>query len=232
MSELIAYYGVYAAAIAMVAAQDAQDGTMQDNHAKTARNWDQQLAARGLILYPFSLRTTTLIKAAAKPEIDALRRGPPRNLVDEPKNIDDAHDCLCAYLSGCVEWWSWRIREELLASPEFVREGLTDFKTKKARELRDKRLGKRSLSFLHEAIRFRGKANYREALYLGHGRSVEAAVARFSSDMADTLQAFLSMAGAFAFKRLGPALTRGFIDDISRHRSFSLDPGDVWPQLA
>jgi len=48
---------------------------------------------------------------------------------------------------------------------------------------------------LHQAIRFRGKANYREALYLAHGPHVENLVSDFISDVYDVLEAFLIMAG-------------------------------------
>ena len=78
------------------------------------------------------------------------------------------------------------------------------------------------------AIRFRGKANYREALYLAHGTHVESKISEFVSDMADILEAFLAMAGAFAFKRLGVDLTEDFIKDLDVNRSFSLDHRTIW----
>ena len=56
------YYGVYAAASAMVA---AQDGSFQDEHTGTAGAWDRQIAAHGLIMPPFDTRISTLIKKDA-----------------------------------------------------------------------------------------------------------------------------------------------------------------------
>ena len=105
---------------------------------------------------------------------------------------------------------------------------VANFRTKAARELRDDRLRKQSISFLHQAIRFRGKANYREALYLAHGTSVESIICDFVPDMAIILEAFLAMAGAFAFKCLGNDLMDGFLQDLDRYRSFSVDPKFVW----
>ena len=46
--------------------------------------------------------------------------------------------------------------------------------------------------------------------------------------MADILEAFLAMAGAFAFKRLGADLTEDFIKDLDVNRSFSLDHRTIW----
>ena len=62
------YYGVYAAATAMVA---AQDGSFQDGHAGTANSWDRHFAARNLVIPPFALRISTLIERERRD-----RRGP------------------------------------------------------------------------------------------------------------------------------------------------------------
>ena len=219
------YYGIYAAATAMIA---AQDGSIQDNHTKTANSWDRQFVQRRLILHPFDLRVSTLVKKDAEAEIDSLRRGPKANLVQKPTTNDDAHQAICGYLSGTRGWWGWRTEEEIKTSQDFKQLGVVDFRTKAARGLRDDRLRKQSISFLHQAIRFRGKANYREALYLAHGSSVETTIAGFVSDMANVLEAFLAMAGAFAFRRLGEDLMTSFVLDLEKHRSFSLDPKSVW----
>ena len=219
------YYGIYAAATAMVA---AQEGTILDNHRKTANTWDRQLVQRKFILYPFDLRVSTLIKKDAEAEIDRLRQGLKFKLVSKPKTADDAHRAMCTYLSGTTEWMSRKIRENLKQCAEFKKLGVPNFQTKDAQELRDKRLSKDQVSFLHLAIRFRGKANYREAPYLAHGTHVESTISGFVSDMAAILEAFLAMAGAFAFKRLGADLTEDFIKDLDVNRSFSLDHRTIW----
>ena len=219
------YYGIYAAATAMIA---AQDGTVQDNHGKTANAWDRQLVQRKLILHPFDLRVSTLVEKDAQAEIDRIRRSPKANLVVTPETAEDAHRTLCGYLSGTTEWRARTIKETLKESSEFKKLGVTEFRTKVARTLRDDRLSKQAASFLHQAIRFRGKANYREALYLAHGSHVGPTISGFVLDMADVLEAFLAMAGAFAFKHLGADLKRAFSKDLDEHRSFSLDHRTVW----
>ena len=219
------YYGIYAAATAMVA---AQEGTIQDNHRGTANAWDRQLVQNKLILYPFDLRVSTLVKKDADAEIAHFRKGPKANLVSKPKTVEDARQAMCAYLSGTTKWRRSAIEEKLKQSADFTELNVPDFRTKDARVLRDKRLSKDQVSFLHLAIRFRGKANYREALYLAHGTHVESTISGFVSDMAAILEAFLAMAGAFAFKRLGADLTEGFIKDLDVYRSFSLDHRTIW----
>lgn len=219
------HYGIYAAVTAMIA---AQDGSVQDNHTKTANTWDRQFTSSGKIPHPFDLRVSTLVKKDAEVEIDGFRRGPKANLVNRPATTDDAHQAICGYLSGTRAWWAWRVEEELKRSAEFRQLGVLDFRTKAARNLRDTRLAKQCISFAHQAIRFRGKANYREALYLAHGRTVESAVSEFTADMADILEAFTALAGAFCFKRLGPQLRDDFLTDLDKYKSFSIDPKDIW----
>ncbi len=219
------YYGIYAAATAMIA---AQDGTLQDNHTQTANSWDRQFAQRGLVMPPFDLRVSTCLEKEGNEEIDSFRKGPKSNLVAPPDSLDMAHDYNCSYLSGTRKWYAWRFCEDLRKSKDFKQLGVSDFRTKVARDLRDQRLSGMSVSFMHQAIRFRGKANYREALYLAHGNSVETQVQNFTSDLSCVLEAFLSMAGAFSFKRLGNTLMSDFLSDVSRYKSFSLDASEIW----
>jgi hypothetical protein len=219
------YYGVYASATAMIA---AQDGTLQDNHTQTANSWDRQFAQRGLAMPPFDLRVSTCLEKAANQEIDSFRKGPKTNLVEPFDSLDKAHDYMCAYLAGTRSWYEWRACEELRKSKDFKNLGVSDFRTKAARGLRDQRLSGMAVSFIHQAIRFRGKANYRESLYLGHGNSVETQVRYFISDLSFVLEAFLAMAGAFSFKRLGSDLRSDFLNDIKKYQSFSLDANEVW----
>jgi len=219
------YYGIYAATTAMIA---AQDGTLQDNHTQTANSWDRNFSCRKLVMPPFDLRVTTCVKEAANKEIDVFRTGPKTNLVKPPVSMDDAENYLCGYLSGTREWYAWRTIEDLRKSSEFKALNVSDFRTKPARLLRDQRLSGKAVSFIHQAIRFRGKANYREALYLAHGSSVETQITNFVSDLTSVLEAFLSMAGAFSFQRLGNSLRDDFLQDVNRYRSFSLKTSEVW----
>lgn len=219
------YYGIYDAATAMVA---AQAGNIQDNHTQTARSWDNQFSMRGLAMYPFDLRLSTLVKKDAEVELSAYRRIGRTTLVDQPISIDQAHDYACAYLTGSRGWWEWKATETLKKTPEFRKLGVTDFRTNAARTLRDQRLAGQAISFLHLAFRYRGKANYREALFLAHGSAVEPTIRGFVSDMSLVLEGYLVMAGAFAERRVGKQLWNNFIDDVEVHRSFKTSPKDVW----
>ncbi len=221
------YYGIYAAASAMVV---AQDGSFQDSHAGTANVWDNQIAAKGLIPHPFDLRINTLVKKDAKIELDKLLKGPKFRLTHVPNGADDAYGACHAYLSGTVEWLRWKVEEDIRTKDkDFKKLNIDNFKTKAARELRDERLKKKTACFLNQASRCRGKANYREALFLGYGEKTDKMLSNnYIDDLCLVLDAFVCLAGIFCSRRLGKDIWKEFIDDLEKNRSFTLSPYDVW----
>lgn len=220
------YYGIYAAASAMVA---ARDGSFQDDHTGTGRVWDQQIVARNLALHPFDLRLTSLVKKTSNGELAALLPGPKFNLAGAfPKTPVEARAAAVAYLSGSANFWRWRVEEDVRASKEFRGKGFTDFRKNEAQAIRDARLAARSIGFLQQAFRYRGKANYREALYLGYGTAIEGTLAYYIEDLAIVLDAFVAMAGAFCSKRLGKGIWNEFVADLETHRAFTIAPSTIW----
>lgn len=220
------YYGVYAAASAMVA---AQDGSFQDDHSGTAGVWDRQIAVRTLMMPPFDARVSTLIKKDCDLELATLLTVPRFDLAGAaPKTVDEARGASHAYLSGSASWWRWKVEEDVRSSREFRDLGVSDFRSKTARELRDKRLASRGICFLHQASRYRGKANYREALFLGYGPSIEATLAEYIEDLSTVLDAFVAAAGVFCSRRLGSAVWDEFFADIEKKRAFTTSPSALW----
>lgn len=219
------YYGIYSAGSAMVA---AQDGSFQDDHTGTANAWDRQFPANGRVMLPFSLRVSTLVEASYKKEIENLKAGQSFDLMTKPTNYAEAHGACVAYLSGSAAWWKWKTESAIVGSREFKALNVTNFRTKAARELRDSRLVGKPVSFLHQAFRYRGKANYREALFLGYGDYVETSLSNYLDDLTIVLRGFVAMSGAFACKRLGLSIWNEFVDDLDNHRSFQVSPKSIW----
>ena len=221
------YYGMYSAASAMIA---AKEGSVHDNHTDTAKVWDHQFVKRGLALYPFDLRLSTLEKKVAELEVYRMQKGKGKGkgLLSKPRKREDAHGVLCSYLSGTGKWRAREIERNVKRFPGFKNLGTDNFRTKPARGLRDKELRKHTISFLHQAIRFRGKANYRDTLYLAHGTQVETVISGFVSDMANVLESFSAMAGAFSFNCIGSVLRDKFLEDLDTNRSFSIDHRQIW----
>lgn len=220
------YYGIYAAASAMVA---AQDGSFQEDHAGTSRVWDTQIAGRGFALQPFHFRLVSLVKKTSDAELAKLYSGPKFDLAGKrPITIADAESACVAYLSGNANYWRWRSEQDVRDSKEFKSAGFSDFRKRDAQVLRDKRLAGRSIGFLHQAFRYRGKANYREALFLGYGPTIETTLKDYPNDLALVLEGFIAMAGAFCSRRLGPKLWTDFVSDVESKRAFTMSAMGIW----
>ena len=190
------YYGITNAASAMTA---AQAGSFQEDHAGTARLWDTEIAKRGLAMGPFGWRVSTLVEKLYKPEVASYRGNSNGKLLKKPATKADALGAAAEYLSGSAKWYAWPVTEDLRRTKEFNTLGVTDFRTKKAQQLRDNRLAKKCIGFLHQASRYRGKANYREALFLAYGSTTETKLIDFGDDLVVVLQIerFRSMLRAF-----------------------------------
>jgi uncharacterized protein (UPF0332 family) len=218
------YYGVYCAASAMIA---AKDGSQQQDHAGTANQWDRQFAERNLVPTPFDYRLSTLVQSAAESEIAAFKVDRDYRLTVRPASRSDANAACVAYLSGTRGYRQWQIEEEL-KSRDLPRAGFTDFRSKAARALRDGRLAGKGLGFIHQAFRYRGKANYRDALFFAAQSGLATLISGYINDLESVLHAFVSTAGAFCACRLNSADWQSFVDDMNQHLGTAVTPRNVW----
>lgn len=219
------YYGIANAASAMTA---AQSGSFQEDHAGTARLWDEQIASRGLAMAPFCWRVSSLVEKTYKPQVEALRNGSSGKLQTRPTTKDDALGAAAGYLSGSAKWYAWKTEEDLRRNRAFKELGVDNFRSKAARSLRDQWLERKPVGFVHQAARYRGKANYREALFLAYGSGTETILSGYVEDMHAVLKAFLAMAGAFARRKLGKDLWSEFVADVDAKKAFTTRAGDIW----
>jgi hypothetical protein len=219
------YYGIYSAASAMTA---AMDGSFQDNHAETARKWQERFPARSLAMHPFADSLSSVLPATADSELAPIRTRGRFALVNEPTTPTEAWGCCAEYLSGSAGWERWNAEERVRETPAFKALNVGDFRTKAARQLRDAAYERRGIAFLHQAARYRGKANYRDAIFLAYGSSVPTQLTGFVDDMLTVLKAFATMAGAYCSLRLGKTAWTEFVEDLDRKKAISVSPAHVW----
>ncbi len=232
------YYGIYSAASAMIA---AQVGSLDDTHTKTINNWDRQVLAKNnkLISPPFDSRITTLIKKSTDDteytkgikgtdeQLENLLTVPRVRLIHTPITTDEAYGACQSYLSGTVEWLRWKVEEDI-RKKDFKKLNLDSFRTNAAKEFRDSRLENKTACFLHQAYRYRGKANYREALFLAYGSDTEIILTTYIDDLSTVVDAFTCLAGIFCARRLGKDIWKEFLDDLESNRSFTISPYEIW----
>ena len=173
-------------------------------------------------------RVSSLVEKTYKNEVATLQNGSVGRLQTCPITAEDALGAAAGYLAGSAKWYTWKTEEALKRHRAFKELGVESFRSKAARALRDEWLERKSVGFIHQAARYRGKANYREALFLAYGSGTEKILSGYLEDMHAVLRAFLAMAGAFACRRLGKALWSEFVADVDLKKAFTTRPGDVW----
>lgn len=219
------YYGVYGAASAMIA---AADGSFPETHAATALQWDRQFALPKLAMDPFADRIGSLVSATVKEALEMPRARGRHSLTATPTTLEQAWGCHAEYLSGTAKWEQWILEQRVRGSPEFKALGADSFRTRAAQALRDQAFGRKSIAFLHEASRYRGKANYRDAIYLAYGKSVPKLAEGFIDDLLVVLTGFSAMAAAYCATRMGKERWTVFMEDLEAKRAISVSPLEVW----
>ena len=129
---------------------------------------------------------------------------------------------LLGYLSGTAAYYADEAKERIRAEGKYQ-----VFRTQEAKAVRDKRL-LAEIGFLHCAYRYRGKANYRDAVYLTYGSTVPPESAEFIEDLAIVSRFYFLCAVAFTKRRVGAELIQEFSADLARNVR-SLDKDD--PQM-
>lgn len=198
------YYALYGAARSMLASVAQTAG---DDHRKTMRTFQGSLAGR--LPHPFNMKASWIKNedfGASLPSVPAV------NPYDLTKTFvpsrAEAQGMLLQYLSGTAAHYTERTKRNL--SKQFP----TGFKSLAARAARDKSIDKQ-IGLMHCAFRFRGKANYRDALYLAYGQRNPPAGARFVKDLRVVAQAISVLALVVFGRTRGKQPLANFRTDLS-----------------
>lgn len=212
------YYATYYACKSMIAAASGSD---PQTHAKTARIWQSDIVENGLAVGPFRYVLNDLTPASVTKEIDSLRGQNPHDLNTRPDGEDSAYGAIVSYLKGTAEYVRWQVEEEVRGSREFRALGVDNFRTKAAREIRDKALSNEKVNFLIQAFRYRGKANYRDSIYLSYGADNSDTVTEFVSDLSVVAAKFVTMACHYVARRAEKGTWQSFVDDLDANSRFT-----------
>jgi uncharacterized protein (UPF0332 family) len=213
------YYTTYFSASAMIA---ASSGSTQETHAATAKVWQADIVENDLIPYPFNLYLSSLVTTTMEGEIDTYRCGNSYDLNHYASSEEIAHGAIVSYLKGTHGYKKWESEERIRNSKEFKALGVDNFRKKVARELRDNVLERGYVNYLVQAFRFRGKANYRDSIFLSYGPDKEEIISQFTTDLRDVSNAFIRSAAIYASKRVERGSWDEFIDDIDENTRLSI----------
>jgi hypothetical protein len=212
------YYAIYYAGKAMLAARTGAD---PQTHAEAARIFQTEIVASRLAKYPFDLSITGLVPTNVQPQIETLRAGATCDLNAVPTTALEARGALCSYLKGTCEYRQWELEERVRKAGPFRALRVTDFRRAAARMLRDAALAPESVNFLSQAFRYRGKANYRDAIYLSYGANNAASVGTLNADLATTSLAFVRMAAHYVSRRVEAGSWPAYAADVMAQARFT-----------
>jgi hypothetical protein len=220
------YYATYYAAKAMLAASSGADS---QTHAAAGKAWQSEIIVPGLAKNPFDLSISDLTPTNVRQVITTLRGGNKNDLNVEPTNRDTAFGAIYSYLKGTAEYEQWRLKEKVKDSAAYKQGGYTSFRSNAAKELRDAKLRQAHVNFLVQAFRYRGKANYRDAIYLSYGRDDTDRLRQYVTDLGTVGGAFSLMAAHYVSKRVVRNDWAQFVADIKEHSRFQLpfDLGEI-----
>jgi len=214
------YYTIYYASSAMIG---ASSGTIQETHSSTAKVWNTEFIKKDLVIYPFDLSVDTLVEKKVKEKVKEVRHNNTYNLDNYPNDMEEAKGAIISYLNGTAGYKKWQIEEEIKKSKEFKKLKVDNFRKKIARELRDKKLEKGIVNFLVQAFRYRGKAHYRDSVFLSYGDDRTDDLKQFNKDLEIVAKAFLKMASRYIQMRVKEKDWDIFLSDLDSNLQFDFD---------
>lgn len=214
------YYSIYYASSAMIA---AVSGSFQEYHSKTIKVFHNQIVENNLAISPFNLFLPNIITVDVENNINQLRNGNDFTLNKLPKNETEAWGGICSYLKGTAEFEKEKIETRILNCKEFKQLGVSNFRTKRAREYRDRKLSVVPINFLTQSFRYRGKANYRDSVYLSYGEDNSYLLNPFLKDLELVSKKYFLMSFALIKQCINKTHLGLFINDAIKNVKFSLD---------
>jgi hypothetical protein len=210
------YYCIYNSSKAMIA---VYNNSYQDNHTKTANVFYELSKDQKLVMPPFVYSLYDLTKENVKEQIDKYRCGLDagnKSLSSDyyPTTKSNALECIFSYLKGTADYVKWQEEEKIKGSKEFKDKGFTDFRKKEDQILRDNKLCSKKVTFLTQAFRYRGKANYRDCVYFNDNYD-DTRVNSFIGDLEVVAQKFMIMASFYLSRRIAGKEWQEFLDNLS-----------------
>ena len=218
------YYAIYFSASAMVA---ASSGSLQQTHVATAKVWQADIVDKNLTPYPFNLFLSSLVSKTVDIKIKGYRKMNEYDLNQYAQNTEQAHGAIVSYLKGTAGYRKWEAEERIKLSREFKDLGVDNFRKKVARELRDKILEKGQVNFLIQAFRYRGKANYRDSIFLSYGDNNADIIEAFIEDLFDVSLNFIRTATHYCSRRVERGSWDLFIADVDKNTRLSIDSSAI-----
>lgn len=210
------YYSTYWSGRALMALKS----TVPETHAGLAKVWQSSSIP---LPSPFGLSVDNLIPKEINSQIMNLRGGNTYDLSSVPTTHEKAFGAYLSYLKGTANFEREKIENNVRKTPQFKVLEKDDFRSTAAKELRDPALVKGCANFFSMAFRFRGKAHYRDAIYLTYGDDREDTIKTFIADMEAVAKTVFVMCSAAISRKTQSGKWEQFAEDIKKNARFDFD---------
>ncbi len=202
------YYAVYTSIRAILAANNIGAPDTHTGVIKTLNN-----SFRNRLPHPLNMQAKWLRNEEFSKELPSClnQQLKGRQLIS---NFDGTRKCaqemLIGYLSGTIDREAGIIKERLKSKHK-----LDSFRTKAAKQVRDDAFKQLEANFMSCAFRYRGKANYRDAIYISYGARELVERNELVGSLTNSARFAFLNALAFITYRVGPETTKKFILDVT-----------------
>lgn len=201
------YYSVYFSTLSMLGSTGQ---SVDDNHAAIYRAFGSNLSEQ--MPHPLNMTATHVSNEEYLSQLPKYTCSSRFSLSKNfPYSRDAAQGMLLEYLSGTAKYYTWQTKDRLLKRATY-----NDFRTKVAKEERNKQLPKK-IGFMHCTFRYRGKANYRDGIYLTYGKASADDTKEFLDDLKTVSQFMFVAALALAYRSPLKPDVASFIEDIDKN---------------
>lgn len=201
------YYSIYFSVLSMFGSTGQN---VDDNHTAVYRAFGSNLSEK--MPHPFNMRASHIKNEDYSSVLPSFSGASSYSLSKTfPETDDAARGMILEYLSGNAKYYTGKTKVSILKRIPY-----SDFRTDVAKLERDKRLPK-IVAFMHCAYRYRGKANYRDGIYLTYGKNLASESKAFFEDMKVVSQFFFIMGLSLAYRTsLKPDVIE-FINDVNEN---------------
>lgn len=200
------YYASYNAVLAILAAQNDFKG---ETHSKAIGSLN---TVRRLLPHPLDMVASRMKGESYAPVLPKYPDTIKSDLTTSFAGTrEDARGKILSYVKGTADWKADEIKDRLKRDKK-----IDNFRTKANQEIRDKHLPD-EINYLNCAFRYRGKANYRDSIFLAYGEKHKWLGPEFMDDLRIVATFCFACALTYAHKRLGEEHVRHFLKDIGDH---------------
>jgi hypothetical protein len=197
------YYAIYNAFRSILASYDNRE---HETHSAMIKSVNE---IHAFLPHPFNMvatHQTGVMYSVMLPDYPTVER---YNIVRNFRvGRSEAQGMLLSYLSGTARWEVKRVKDRLITDGQ-----VDNFRTKAAREIRNRCLPTR-VNFLNCAFRYRGKANYRDSLFLAYGPEDSTIDSSFMSGLSNIAKFAFLCGLAYAERRMGRRIVHEFLSDV------------------